>query len=516
MSYATAFGRPLRRWLGFSAAAGLLWLGCAGDSATTTAAQDAAATDGTAAAPTLAEALAARIAFWTDRRTIKLSEVSVPAAPDAFTQQHNIATYHVMIVDIGHDAGVQISVNGFDAAGAATFAADLALNQAAIEALHNANRPPPEGRAESKFFKGILFRQAASASGASPADLAAGLEASLPASLRAAGALPPDAGAAPATAPSALALQVPGQTSPPIYDDNDRSVLAPCSTMLLGVLAAALGCPAIFSGVGTWVGIAACGGGLLAAASAGPSCLCAAGVAPFGSETWNSSLGMGPEFCSCARTTGNAVAWLGQSPRSPGDASCRSCAEGWNQDRRLNCDATGCYIVSQDRCVTCPLGTHFDPISDRCECWDGSEPRALYPIERLRQTVADCPNTSLTVAAVSHNEYTGCQETGGFGFECGLFGCTAQPRQPGLGGAPIDLFFDSNREVPSWHCDGFPGSQGSPCAVTESTTCRTGGCGAPAQQEVGALLSRNASPMFIAEIVECMATTYPDREILIR
>ncbi|MCU0685598.1 MAG: hypothetical protein MUF34_25705 [Polyangiaceae bacterium] len=482
--------------------------GCAASTTTTNATQEANANEAlptAAPALSLAAALEARSTFLVDRRATTLADVKVPALPDAFTQQQNIATYQVELIDIGPTHAVYIVVRGLDSAGTVTMTADLALDESALEALYDAAQAPPQLPFEGTFFKGILFRQAASAAGTPAADVAAGLEASLPASLRAGGALPP------ATAPGATALVLPGQASAPLVDANDRSVLAPCLTTMLGLLAAAFGCPAIFSGVGTWVGVFACGGGLLAAAASAPSCLCAAGIAPFGSETWNSSLGMGPEFCSCARTTGDSTAWLGRSPRSSGDAACYSCPVESEREQRGVCNDFACYLVPQDRCVSCPVGTSLDPVDGNCKCDDGSEPRGLTSLESTRQAVADCPNAWYVVGAYNYHEMTNCP-SGGWGF-CspgGSGGCTKGEEKPGTGGADFAVISIGGDR--SWSCEGTGGLD---ICGADATWCGNYHCGA-SSYTVSTPHETLARYDEVAEKLDCLASRYPNAEYVVK
>jgi Ran GTPase-activating protein (RanGAP) involved in mRNA processing and transport len=381
-----ARGRRRRAHLAAAAVAALALYSCAAERAEP-GGDGAGATEPAVAAPapgtpfgdvtvTVADAVAARLAFLAGRRLQQQRTADVPAVGD-YAARFGVARYEVRVATARPDDVTYVGVTGFDAAGAVRVVADVAVTKAAAEALYEAGRSGAPA-ADEHYQRGLPLFSAASAAGAPVRDVVAGLQESVQQSLAPAG--------------PALRLTAGSADLTPSVHDQDRSVIAPCFVAGLGLLAAAVGCPAALTGIGTTVGILACGGGLVAAASAAPSCLCAAGIAPFGSETWNATLGMGPEFCSCARTTGRPDAWLATSPRSSGDAACFSCPPGSarTQASQTECynDACGDVTRDLDRCACKPGLVPVDPNDPArgCDCPAGTQrqgDKCLHPPQKV-------------------------------------------------------------------------------------------------------------------------------------
>lgn len=372
---------------------------------------------------TLNETLAARTSFLQSRDTARLFSVSAPAVADAYAAAHGVARYEVRYGSFDADHLLYLGVTGYDAAGAVRLAVDFSVGQDELQSLYRAFNKGERVNGFNPFNTvGHPQSRAASALGTDARATVDGLEASLQSSLQAAGALR----AAPPP-PAELAVVINPNTQPPTADDEDRSALSPCLVGLVGLSLAIVGCPAVITG--PW-GMAVCGLGVAAAVVGGLSCACALGTAPFGSETWNSSLGMDPELCSCERTTGREEAWLGSSPRSSGDATCYTCPEGFVRASRYSCFGGECGTQYFDSCVNCPVGTYTDPEDpNRCVCADGSDPAGTVPLSN-GQVVANCPSGVYAVGGFRTRQLTDCHLNWGGCYTS----CNPSPWVPGLVG----------------------------------------------------------------------------------
>jgi hypothetical protein len=329
----------------------------------------------------MADAMAARRTFLGAYVTTP-SVQNVPAQASPFTSGLGIARYEVRTGSLQPGGGIYLGVTGLDSSGNPRAVLDLALSQAAVEVLYNgvkavqAGTTLPPVPAASVLPGGIRLSQAASVTNATVRELTEGMQASVQASLQAAGQLGITGGGT----VSALAGPAPTQgtakgTKPvaPVWDANDRSVMAACWGPAVGMGVAVLSCGAAFLSLAggpvavglTWAAALTCVASVGSAAATAPNCMCAAGIAPFGQETWNATQGQGPDSCSCARTTGNSAAWLGKSPRG-GDAACASCPTGTTRtvNKQIQCYEGACGTTqdAQSQCG-CPQGTTWNGTS---------------------------------------------------------------------------------------------------------------------------------------------------------
>jgi hypothetical protein len=298
----------------------------------------------------MADAMAARRGFLKTYTTNPTVE-NVPAQASTFTSGLGVTRYEVRSGTLQPGGGIYLGITGLDSSNTPRVVLDLALSQAAVEVLYNgtkAGSPPPPVPAQSVLPGGIRLYQAASVTNATLRTLTEGLRASVQASLQAAGQLGVTGGgtvSALAVGPVETEAKGPSPV-PPVWDPNDRSVTSACWLPATGMALAILSCGAAFLSLTNpvtaplaWAAGLTCTASLGGAAATAPNCMCAAGVAPFGQETWNSTQGQGPQYCSCPRTTGNSASWLGKSPRG-GDATCASCPTGTS---RVVYDQVSCY-----------------------------------------------------------------------------------------------------------------------------------------------------------------------------
>ncbi len=348
-----------------------------------------AARRGPAQVVRMADAMNARRTFlgaYTTNPTVK----NVPAQASTFTSGLGIARYEVRTGALQPEGGVFLSITGLDSGGNPRAVLDVALSQAAVEALHNglqavrAGTALPPVPAASVLPGGIRLSQAASVTNATVRELTDGLRASAEASLQAAGQLGGAGGGTVSAAfvPSSQQGTAKGpKPVPAVWDANDRSVLSACMIPVGSMGVGLASCGAAFlslaatagsggtatplTGPALWTAGLTCIGSVGAALMTVPNCMCAAGIAPFGQETYNSTQGQGPEFCSCSRTTGSSQAWLGKSPRS-GDAACASCPTGTTRvvTREHRCYDYLCGTVNETQSYCgCPQGTTWNGTS---------------------------------------------------------------------------------------------------------------------------------------------------------
>lgn len=319
----------------------------------------------------LRKAFSARLNFLGTQTTAPTVR-DVAATQDTFATGLGIARYEVRVGSVVQpQSGMYLGVTGRDSAGNVRVVLDLALTRAAIEALYQAatttNPPVP---AVTALPQGVLLLQVASATNAPQRTLHSGLMANVVASLRAAGQLSTSGtvSAASLTTPSPGTGRGPRPVTP-VFHGEDRSLLRSCWDTMIATAGAVLGCGASLLAMGSpaapaaaWAAYLTCGGAGLGVVGTLPSCLCTAGITPFGQEMWNSADGLAN--CSCARTTGQAGAWLGSSPRVPAQSACAHCPTGTTRavTRELRCyDAATCGTenVTQNYCA-CPQGTTWN------------------------------------------------------------------------------------------------------------------------------------------------------------
>jgi hypothetical protein len=317
----------------------------------------------------MADAMAARRTFLGTYTTIPTVE-NVPAQASTFTSGLGVTRYEVRSGTLQPGGGIYLGITGLDSSNTPRVVLDLALSQAAVEALYNGTKPgtpTPPVPDSSVLPGGIRLYQAASVTNATLRELTDGLRTSVQASLQAAGQLGLTGGGS-VSAMAVGPVQSPSRGPspvPPVWDPNDRSVTSACWAPTTGMALAMLSCGAAFLSLTNpvtaplaWAAGLTCVAALGGAAATAPNCMCAAGVAPFGQETWNATQGQGPQYCSCSRTTGNSASWLGRSPRG-GDATCASCPTGTSRvvTNQLSCYDAACGVVreAQSYCG-CPQG----------------------------------------------------------------------------------------------------------------------------------------------------------------